>query len=199
MSLFKKLALATVTMVVALGIIGVAVPMATMAQTAPVGFEKISGPSQISKYTDVIKFAGSDDLFGRPRSTVAANTVVKTVAQASTASSGTVLGNSTLGNLLILDSIFGGNNVLGGSNGVLGSGSDSLGNLFILNDLFGGSTGSSGSLLGTGTTNGSLSNLLILNSIFGNGSGVLGGNSALSGGGTLGNLIILDKLFGGGM
>ncbi|MFA6422019.1 MAG: hypothetical protein WCV92_01300 [Candidatus Buchananbacteria bacterium] len=203
MSLFKKLALATVTMVVALGVVGVISPMTAMAQTptAPIGYEKISGPSKISQYTDVIKFSGSDDLFGKPRSTQAANTVVRTVAAttASTASNGSILGNSSLGNLLILDSIFGGNNTLG--TGILGStdGSNNLGNLFLLNELFGGDTGLN--LFGTGTTgttgNNSLGNLLILNSVFGGNSNLLG-NSGL-GTGNLGNLIILDKLFGGGM
>lgn len=98
------------------------------------------------------------------------------------------LNTSNLGNLLILDSLFGGNSTLGGSN-------SNLGNLLILDQLFG--TGSSnilgtGTVLGGTTSSSNLGNLLILDQLFGNSSGGIfdGGSN------NLGNLLILDKIFG---
>ena len=124
---------------------------------------------------------------------------------AATLNNGNVLGNNTLGNLLILDQLFGGNNGGGifGNGGVLGNGGSTLGNLFILDQLFGGNGNggifNGGGILGNG--NNTLGNLFVLDALFGgnNGGGIFGNSGILgNGGSTLGNLFILNQLFGNG-
>lgn len=189
MSLFKKLAIAAVTAVFALGVVGVSVP--AMAQengngvVVPVGYEKIPGPSKISQYTDIIKFPGSIDLYGKPRS-VAAAPVVRTVTQTSDGIFDG--GTSNLGDLLILDAIFSGNGggIFGGG-GILGGDNNSLGNLLILDSLF----GNGGGIFNGNNGTSDLGNLLILDAIFSGNGGIVGDGSGTS----LGNLLILDQLF----
>lgn len=185
MSLFKKLAMVAVTAVFALGVVGVSVPAMAQEVVVPVGYEKIPGPSKISQYSDIIKFPGSIDLYGKPRS-VAAAPVVRTVAQTT---DGGIFdgGTSNLGDLLILDAIFSGNGggIFGGG-GILGGDNNSLGNLLILDSLFG---DSNGIFNGNGNTN--LGNLLILDAIFSGNGGIVGDGNGTS----LGNLLILDQLF----
>ncbi len=227
MSFFKKLALATVSFVIAFSMVAVALPVSAQTETTvtttegfqvvvPVGYEKIPGPSKISQYTDIIKFPGSIDLFGQPRS-ISQAPVTRTVVQAATtqaATNGTVVGgtnlndllllsllgnsgggifggnnNGNLGNILVLDAIFGGNGLGGNLN--LGSGSGSsldsgnLGNLFVLDALFSGGNNNllgGGGILGGGSND--LGELMIYNAIFSGDNGI-----------DLGNLIMLNRLF----
>jgi len=106
---------------------------------------------------------------------------------AATLNNGDIFGGNSLGNLLILDQLFGGDGGL--LNGGFLGGND-LGDLLILNQLF----GTNGNIFNGGMLGGnSLGNLLILDQLFGGDGGLL------NGGGDLGNLLILDQLFGGGL
>ncbi len=117
--------------------------------------------------------------------------VIPTQEQQQQQNGGTT-GGSNLGDLFVLDRLFGGDgggSILGGS----GDGND-LGDLIILDQLFGNGGLNGGNGLLGGTNGGSLGDLIILDELFGNGGGdVLGGGSS-----DLGDLIILDQLFGNG-
>lgn len=83
-----------------------------------------------------------------------------------------------------------------GGGGLTGSGGNNLGNLLLLDSIFGGSSsGLKGVLNGNGVTGDSgLGQLFILDRLFGNdNSGILGGGGDNAG---LGNLILLDRVFG---
>ena len=122
-------------------------------------------------------------------------------AQAATATTSSTesIFNGNLGNLVVLDALFGGNNgsILGGSNGILGTSGNglNLGNLVILDQLFTGSStlgstsGTTGNIFG-----GNLGNLVILDALFGGNNGSSLFNNA-SGTSNLGDLFILNDLF----
>ncbi len=97
---------------------------------------------------------------------------------------------TSLGDLVILDQLFNGNNALGVGN----TSSSNLGDLFMLNQLFGGGGTLFNSQTGAGSTN--LGNLFVLDRLF-SGNGILN-NGGILGSGTnnLGGLFVLDQLFG---
>ena len=83
-------------------------------------------------------------------------------------------GSSDLGELFVLDRLFGGDDT-----------DANLGDIFILDQLFNdGTSGESGGILDTGS--GGLGELFIMSRLFGNGDNA-----------NLGDIFILDQLFGG--
>ena len=83
-------------------------------------------------------------------------------------------GSSDLGELFVLDRLFGGDDT-----------NANLGDIFILDQLFNdGTSGESGGILDTGS--GGLGELFIMSRLFGNGDNA-----------NLGDIFILDQLFGG--
>ncbi|MBI2024221.1 hypothetical protein HYT00_02450 [Candidatus Giovannonibacteria bacterium] len=100
---------------------------------------------------------------------------------------------SSLGNLFVLDRLFGGGTSVLGGGGIFGGNRTNLGDLFILDQLFGGgSVIGDGGIFGGGIgTSNSLGDLFVLDRLFG------GSNDGIFGRGqtNLGNLFILDQLF----
>jgi hypothetical protein len=90
---------------------------------------------------------------------------------------------TNLGDLIILDELFGGDNAIGGAQ------ASSLGDLFVLNSLFG-----SGVVSGTSGTSGisgnSLGNLFVLDRLFASNNSIFRGNQT-----DLGDLLILNNIF----
>lgn len=100
---------------------------------------------------------------------------------------------TNLGDLFVLDQLFGRNSGILGSN----TGGTNLGNLFVLDQLFGGTSGVLGNngILGGGGVlgnNNSLGDLFVLDQLFGRSSNGILNNSN---GTNLGDLFILDQLF----
>jgi len=87
---------------------------------------------------------------------------------------------NNLGDLFILNELFG-----DGDGGIFNGDGNDLGDLFVLDQLFGDSNG-----IFNGNGNRNLGDLVILNELFGDGDGLMGG-----GGNDLGDLFILDELF----